>query len=125
MRVQSSAAMRVERGDVSLCRICLADAGIFRLSFTSAAFAAVTLPPVGGEGRATQRSCGARGGGATLTHAPVMRRKRLLGTSGAPTPDPSPPLASLARGGECRDRALGYAAASLSSSARLRATPQR
>src|SRR5215475_13399751 len=30
--------------------------------------AVATLPPVGGGGRATQRSCGARGGGTTLAH---------------------------------------------------------
>src|SRR5712675_128363 len=54
--------------------------------------AASTLPPFGGEGRPAQRSCDGRGGGPTLAPRPRL----------PPTPDPSPPLASLAGGGECQ-----------------------
>src|SRR6185437_3987369 len=49
-----------------------------------------TLPPVGGEGRTRSRSERGRGGGATLAPYSWL----------PPTPDPSPPLATLAGGGE-------------------------
>jgi hypothetical protein len=49
-----------------------------------------TLPPVGGEGRPRERSERGRGGEPTLVPCVWL----------PPTPNPSPPLASLAGGGE-------------------------
>src|SRR5580658_9858461 len=58
-----------------------------------------TLPPVGGEGRATRRSCGARGGGTTL--APSLRDGAAdAGSEQAAPPPPTPPRHSLRSRGE-------------------------
>src|SRR5690349_21757661 len=61
-----------------------------------------TLPPVGGEGRPRERSERGRGGGATLAPSMVVENVSCMEQAAPPTPDPSPPLASLAGGGEKR-----------------------
>src|SRR5437588_390904 len=56
----------------------------------------------GGEGRPGERSERGRGGGATLAPCLSLKPHACSEQAAPPTPDPSPPLASLAGGGEQR-----------------------